>query len=212
MQVPRTNDAGLRSAIRFFLVPVAKTQETFDISCLHTRLSCAGTVTVSEAHPTVPADANIAAHEQMLAEAEDIRRRGNETSWPVALEKFRTAAEFFQASGDGARRRAARNGEARLLLYRLSDYRAAHNAAVDSILVDTGEADLQGQGLAWKTLSSVEAAVWTGLGDLYTQLNDDTRAEESYQKALPLCLPMSNAWRERMPPFCCRVKPEPPRN
>ena len=31
LQVPRTNDAGLRSAIRFFLVPVAKTQETFDI-------------------------------------------------------------------------------------------------------------------------------------------------------------------------------------
>jgi tetratricopeptide (TPR) repeat protein len=33
---------------------------------------------------------------------------------------------------------------------------------------------------------AVEAAIWTGLGDLYTQLNDDTRAEESYQKALPL--------------------------
>ena len=295
LQVPRTNHAGLRSAIRFFLVPGEKTQETFDISCLHTRLSCAGTVTVSVARPAVPADANIAAHEQMLAEAEDVRRHGNETSWPVALEKFRTAAEFFQASGDGARRRAALNGEAGLLLYRLSDYRAAHNAAVESTLVDTGEADLQGQGLAWKTLSSVEyflgdysasirtvekaialykqtgddywqgillgnvaytyreigdtkhalecsaqalviarrlhddfgvvfnlealgtvhlargelelafelyyealdatrlqpypaveAAIWTGLGDLYTQLNDDTRAEESYQKALPL--------------------------
>src|ERR1700689_281277 len=57
LQLPRTNDAGLRSAIRFFLVPGEKTQETFDISCLHTHLSCAGTVTVSEARPAVPADA-----------------------------------------------------------------------------------------------------------------------------------------------------------
>lgn len=156
LQVPRTNDAGLLSATRFSVVSGEKTEEIFEVSCLHTRLSCAGTVTVSEAHPATDADMSIASHEQMLAEAEDIRRRGNETSWPVALGKFRTVAEFFRASGDGARRRAALNGEARLLLYKLSDYRAAHDAAVEGTAVDTGDADLQGQGLAWKTLSSVE--------------------------------------------------------
>jgi CHAT domain-containing protein len=156
LQRPRTNDAGLRSAIRFSIAAGEKTAETFEVSCLHTRLSCAGTVVVSEAHPATNADANLSSQEQILAEAEDTRRHGNESSWPVALQKFRACADFFQASGDGARRRAALNGEARLLLYRLSDYRAAHDAAVASTAVDTGDADLQGQGLAWKTLSSVE--------------------------------------------------------
>jgi len=156
LQLPRTNDAGLRSAIRFSMAAAEKTEETFEVSCLHRRLSCAGTVAVSEAHPATKADADRTAREQMLAEAEDIRRHGNESSWPVALQKFRASADFFQASGDGARRRAALNGEARLLLYRLSDYRAAHDAAVESTAVATGDADLQGQGLAWKTLSSVE--------------------------------------------------------
>jgi hypothetical protein len=102
LQVPRTNDAGLRSAIRFSIVSGEKTEEIFEVSCLHTRLSCAGTITVSEAHPATDADMSIAPHEQMLAEAEHIRRHGNETSWPVALGKSRTVAEFFRASGDGA--------------------------------------------------------------------------------------------------------------
>lgn len=154
--VPRTNDTGLRSVIRFSIVSGEKTEHVFEVSCLHSRLACAAIVTVSATQPALDADAKIALQEETLAEGEDVRRHGNETTWPVALEKFRASAEFFRVSGDGTRRRAALNGEARLLLYKLSDYRAANDAAVESTTVDTGDSDLQGQGLACKTLASAE--------------------------------------------------------
>jgi CHAT domain-containing protein/tetratricopeptide (TPR) repeat protein len=294
-RVPRTNDAGLNSAIRFSVVSNDRAEEKFEVSCLHVQLACAGIVTVSAARPASGGDVAAAAEEESLAEAEDIRRHGDKSSWPIGLQKFRAAAEFFQGSGDGTLRRAALNGEARLLLYKLSDYRAARDAAITSTMVDTGETDRQGQGLAWKTLSSaeyflgdyaagieaaqkaialykqtgddywqgillgnlaytfretgdlehalesseqalaiarriqdkygvafnlealatvhlsrgelepafefyyqaldatrvqpypsVEAAIWSGLGDLYSDLNDEKRAEECFQKALPL--------------------------
>jgi CHAT domain-containing protein/tetratricopeptide (TPR) repeat protein len=300
--VPRTNDAGLRSAIRFSIVSGEHEEQAFDVSCLHVHLPCDGIVTVSAARPASSADVTFAAQEESLAEAEDIRRHGDHSTWPAALEKFRSSADFFQAAGDGILRRAALNGESRLLLYKLSDYHAAHDAALASAAVDTGDADRQGQGLTWKTLSSVEyflgdytagiqaaqkaialyklsgddywqgillgnlaytyretgdtaealdcseqaltiarriqdefgvsfnlealatvhlsrgeleqafelyyealdathvqpypaveAAIWSGLGDLYSQLNDEKRAEECFQKALPLTESASDA-------------------
>jgi CHAT domain-containing protein/tetratricopeptide (TPR) repeat protein len=300
--VPRTNDAGLRSSIRFSIASGGQAQQTFEVSCLHAHLPCGGIITVSPARPAVDPDARFAGQEESLAEAEDIRRHGDRSSWPSALEKFRHAAEFFQATRDGTLRRAALNGESRLLLYKLSDYHGARDAALASTAVDAGDADLQGQGLAWKTLSSVEyflgdyaasiqaaqnaialykqtgddywqgillgnlaytyretgdtahalecseqalaiarriqdkfgvafnlealatvhlsrgglersfelyyealdvthvqpypaveAAIWSGLGDLYWQLNDEKRAEECFQKALPLTDSASDA-------------------
>jgi CHAT domain-containing protein len=176
--VSRTNDAGLRSVIRFSLVSGEKTDDIFEVSCLHSRLACAGTVTVSASHPTLDADSKIARQEEALAEAEDIRRHGNESSWPVALEKFSASAAFFRLIGDGVRRRAALNGEARLLLYKLSDYRAAHDAAVESTAVDTGDADLQGQGLAWKTLASAEYF----LGDYDASIRANEKAIALYKQ------------------------------
>jgi hypothetical protein len=41
------------------------------------------------------------------------------------------------------------------LNYELSDYHAARAVALASAAVDAGGNDLQGQGLAWKTLSSL---------------------------------------------------------
>jgi CHAT domain-containing protein len=152
----RTNDAGLNSAIRFSFVANDRAEQKFDVSCLHTQVPCAGIITVSAARPALDGDMAGAAEEEALAEAEDIRRHGGQSTWPTALEKFRHAADFFQAAGDGTLRRAALNGEARLLLYRLSDYQAARDAALASTTVATGESDRQGQGLAWKTLSSAE--------------------------------------------------------
>ena len=300
--VPRTNDAGLRSVIRFSIVSGERAQQSFEVSCLHVHLPCVGLVMVSPARPASDADERLAEQEESLAEAEDIRRHGDRSIWPSALEKFRCADEFFQTIGDGTHRRAALNGEARLLLYRFSDYRGARDAALASTQVDTDEQDLQGQGLAWKTLSSaeyflgdyaagiqaaqkaialytktgddywqgillgnlaytyreigdtahalesseqalaiarriqdkfgvafnlealatvhlsrgelersfelyyealdatgvqpypaVEAAIWSGLGDLYSQLNDEKRAEDCFQKALPLTESASDA-------------------
>ena len=293
--VPRINDAGLKSLIRFSVARGNGGEEKFDVSCLHAQQACAGTVRVSAGRPGADAENTRAVEEESLAEAEDIRRHGDQASWPVALEKFRGAADFFRAAGDGVLQRAALNGEARLLLYKLSDYQAAREAARAATTVDTGETDQQGQGLAWKTLSSaeyflgdyaagiqaaqkaialyqqsgddywqgillgnlaytyretgdtqhalesseqalaiarriqdqygvafnlealatvhrsrgeleqafelyyealdatriqpfpsVEAAIWSGLGDLYSDLNDETRAEECFKKALPL--------------------------
>src|SRR3984957_16002012 len=293
---PRINDAGLKSAIQFLVVGGGvRTDEKFEVSCLHTQLACAGTVSVSLARPAVDADKNPASAEESLAEAEDLRRHGDRSTWPVALKKCRGASDFFRVANDGVLQRAALNGEARLLLYKLSDYQAAREAARAATTVDTGETDQQGQGLAWKTLSSaeyflgdyaagiqaaqkaialyqqsgddywqgillgnlaytyretgdtqhalesskqalaiarriqdqygvafnlealatvhrsrgeleqafelyyealdatriqpfpsVEAAIWSGLGDLYSDLNDETRAEECFKKALPL--------------------------
>jgi CHAT domain-containing protein/tetratricopeptide (TPR) repeat protein len=299
---PRTNDAGLRSVIRFSIVSNDRAQYSFEASCLHVHLPCAGIITVSAAKPALDPDARLAAQEESLAEAEDIRRHGNASTWPVALEKFSSSAAFFQEAGDGTLRRAALNGKARLLLYRLSDYQAARDTALSATAIATGDVDRQGQGLAWKTLSSaeyflgdyaatiqtaqtaislykltgddywqgillgnlaytyretgdtahaleaseealaiarrlqdkygvafnlealatvhlsrgelepafelyyqaldatqlqpypsVEAAIWSGLGDLYSQLNDEKRAEECFQKALPLARSASDA-------------------
>ncbi len=294
--VPRINDAGLKSAIQFSVVGGGGgVQEKFEVSCLHAQLACAGVVSVSATRPAVDADKARASAEESLAEAEDIRRHGDATTWAAALEKFRSAADFFRVAGDGVLQRAALTGEARVLLYRLSDYHAAREAAIAATVVDTGETDRQGQGLAWKTLASaeyflgdyaasieagqkaiaryqqtgddywqgillgnlgyafretgdtehalesseqalaiarriqdqygvafnlealatvhlsrgeleqafelyyqaldatqvqpypaVEAAIWSGLGDLYSDLNDEKRAEECFQKALPL--------------------------
>ena len=293
--VARTNDAGLRSAVRFSL-PASEQEERFEVACLHPHLACAAKVKVSDAAPATPEAVMSAAwEEEALAEAEDIRRHGDKTTWPVALEKFRNAAKFFESSGDTTIQRAALNGEARLLLYKLSDYHAARDVAILAARADSPDTDPQGQGLAWKTLSSaeyflgnyeasiaaaqkaialykisgdeywqgillgnlaytyretgdtddalaaseqalavarkledqygivfnlealatvhlsrgeleqafelyyqaldatrvqpypqVEAAIWSGLGDLYSQLNDEKRAEESFGKALTL--------------------------
>jgi CHAT domain-containing protein/tetratricopeptide (TPR) repeat protein len=176
--VARTNDAGLRSAIRFSVVPGEPAQQAFEVSCLHVHLACAGIVTVSPGRPASDADASFAEQEELLAEAEDIRRHGDRSTWPLALEKFRRAADFFQATGEGTLRRAALNGESRLLLYKLSDYHAAREAALASIAVDTEAADLQGQGLAWKTLSSVEYF----LGDYAAGIQAAQNAISLYEK------------------------------
>lgn len=173
--VARTNDAGLKSTIRFSIVSGEPAQQSFEVSCLHAHLPCAGIVTVSPATPASDADARLAEQEESLAEAEDIRRHGDRSTWPSALEKFRSAAEFFQSIGDGTHRRAALNGEARLLLYKFSDYRGARDAALASTQVDTGDEDLQGQGLAWKTLSSAEYF-----------LGDYTAGIQAAQKAIAL--------------------------
>jgi CHAT domain-containing protein/tetratricopeptide (TPR) repeat protein len=213
--VPRTNDAGLRSAVRFSIVSGESAQHTFEVSCLHVHLPCEGIVTVSPVTPTSDADAKSVAQEEAIAEAEDIRRHGDHSTWPSALEKFSRAAEFFQATGDGTLQRAALNGKSRLLLFKLSDYLAARDASLASTVVNTGNADLQGQGLAWKTLSSAEyflgdypAAIqaaekaislyketgddyWQGilLGNLaytYRETGDTGSALESSEKALAI--------------------------
>jgi CHAT domain-containing protein len=293
--VARTNDAGLRSVVRFSL-PASEQEERFEVACLHPHLACAAKVKLSGAAPVTPeAMASAAQQEEAMAEAEDIRRHGDKTTWPVALEKFKNAAKVFESSGDTTMQRAALNGEARLLLYKLSDYQAAREASTLATRAGAGDADPQGQGLAWKTLSSaeyflgdyeasiasaqkaialykisgdeywqgillgnlaytfreigdtdsalasseqalaiarklddqygiafnlealatvhlsrgeleqafelyyqaldatrvqpypqVEAAIWSGLGDLYSQLNDEKRTEESFEKALTL--------------------------
>ena len=176
--VSRTNDAGLRSTIRFSIVSREPARQTFEVSCLHLHLPCAGIISVSSMTPASDADVSFAEQEESLAEAEDIRRHGDHATWPLALEKFRRAAEFFHSSGNETLRRAALNGEARLLLYKLSDYHAARDAAVAGTLIDTGEADLQGQGLAWKTLSSVEYF----LGDYAAGIQAAQNAIALYQK------------------------------
>ena len=143
--VPRINDAGLKSLIRFSVVRGNGGEEKFDVSCLHAQQACAGTVRVSAGRPGADAEKTRAVEEESLAEGEDIRRHGDQASWPVALEKFRGAAGFFRAAGDGVLQRAALNGEARLLLYKLSDYQAAREAARAATAVDTGDTDPQGQ-------------------------------------------------------------------
>lgn len=149
--VARTNDAGLRSVVRFSVT--GNEEQRFEVACLHPHLSCAATVKVS----TIPENAvGSAEQEEAMAEAEDIRRHGDKTIWPVALEKFQIAAKFFGASGDATMQRTALNGEARLLLYKLSDYQMACDVATLAAGVSPGDADPQGQGLAWKTLSSAE--------------------------------------------------------
>jgi CHAT domain-containing protein/tetratricopeptide (TPR) repeat protein len=154
--VARTNDAGLRAVVRF-ATPGGEQEERFEVACLHPHLACAATVKVSAVtQATLEMLSNVAKQEEALAEAEDIRRHGDKTTWPVALEKFRNAAKFFEAAGDTTMQRAALNGEARLLLYKLSDYQAARDAATFASREGVGDADPQGQGLAWKTLSSTE--------------------------------------------------------
>jgi CHAT domain-containing protein/tetratricopeptide (TPR) repeat protein len=214
-QGARANDAGLHSPIRFTVVRTDKSEQIFDASCVHPRLPCAGVFTVSLSRPATDADVKVAENEQTLAEAEDSRRHGNESTWALALAKYRGSADFFRNAGDGMRRRAALNGEARLLLFRLSDYHAAHDAALESTTVETGDADLQGQGLAWKTLSSVEYflgdynasiraaenaialytrtadAYWQGilLGNVaytYREIGDTERALECSERALAI--------------------------
>ena len=176
---PRINDAGLKSAIEFLVVGGGgRTDEKFEVSCLHAQLACAGTVSVSSARPAVDADKNPASAEDSLAEAEDLRRHGDRSTWPVALEKFRGAADFFRVGNDGVLQRAALNGEARLLLYRLSDYHGARDAAIAATAVDTGETDRQGQGLAWKTLSSAEYF----LGDYAAGIDAAQKAIALYQQ------------------------------
>jgi CHAT domain-containing protein len=177
-RVARTNDAGLNSAIRFLVVINDRAEEKFEVSCLHVQLACAGIITVSAARAASDGDVAAAGEEESLAEAENIRRHGDKSTWPVGLQKFRHAAEFFQASGDGILRRAALNGEARLLLYKLSDYRAARDAALAGTRVDTGEIDLQGQGLAWKSLSSAEYF----LGDYAAGIESAQRAISLYKQ------------------------------
>ena len=176
--VARTNDAGLKSAIRFAIVSGEQAQQSFEISCLHLHLPCAGIITVSPATPASDADAKFAEQEESLAEAEDIRRHGDRSTWPSALEKFRHTAEFFQAIDNGTLQRAALNGKARLLLYKFSDYRGAHDAALAATQVETGEQDLQGQGLAWKTLSSSEYF----LGDYAAGIQAAQNAISIYKK------------------------------
>ena len=176
--VARTNDAGLKSAIRFAIVSGEQAQQSFEISCLHLHLPCAGIITVSPATPASDADAKFAEQEESLAEAEDIRRHGDRSTWPSALEKFRHTAEFFQAIDNGTLQRAALNGKARLLLYKFSDYRGAHDAALAATQVETGEQDLQGQGLAWKTLSSAEYF----LGDYAAGIQAAQNAISLYEK------------------------------
>jgi CHAT domain-containing protein/tetratricopeptide (TPR) repeat protein len=158
--VSRTNDAGLRSVVRFS-VAGGEQEERFEVACLHPHLACAATVKISAVPGDTAGPANEAVtsaqrQEEAMAEAEDIRRHGDKTSWPVALAKFQNAAKFFEASGDPTMQRAALNGEARLLLYKLSDYQAAREVATLAARVTAGDADPQGQGLAWKTLSSAE--------------------------------------------------------
>jgi CHAT domain-containing protein/tetratricopeptide (TPR) repeat protein len=297
--VPRTNDAGLHSTIRIEIIgatrAAASPENTLDVSCLHTHAPCSATVEVSAARTATLTDADRVAQEEILAEADDTRRHGEASTWPGALEKYKSVATQFNAANQSALRRAALNGQARLLMYRLGDYKSAHEAAIAAAAIDTGADDIQGQGLAYKTLSSVEyflgdynaaiaaaqkaialytqtgdtywqgillgnlaytyreigdtdnalrcstealaiarkirddfgiafnleaaatvhrtrgeleqafelyyealdaihtqpypsveGAIYSGLGDLYTELNDDTRAEDAYQKALPL--------------------------
>jgi CHAT domain-containing protein/tetratricopeptide (TPR) repeat protein len=156
VHVARTNDAGLRSVVRF-TAPGGEREERFEVACLHPHLACAATVKVSSVGPgATEAVASAAKQEEALAEAENIRRHGDKTTWPVALEKFSNVAKVFEASGDTTMQRAALNGEARLLLYKLSDYQAARDAATLATRAGAGDADPQGQGLAWKTLSSTE--------------------------------------------------------
>ena len=287
------------STIRFEIVtpatPATPSENNFNVACLHTHAACAANIEVSAARTATQADADRAGQEENLAQADDARRHGNDAAWAAALEKYKSAAAAFSATNQSTLRRSALNGEARLLMYRLSDYKAAHEAAIAATAIDTDADDLQSQGLAWKTLSSVEyflgdynsaiaaaekaialytqtgdaywqgillgnlaytyreigdtdnalrcsdqalaiarnihddfgiafnlealatvhrtrgeleqafelyyealdathkqpyptveAAIYSGLGDLYTELNDDRRAEDAYQKALPL--------------------------
>ncbi|HEY0701502.1 MAG TPA: CHAT domain-containing protein [Candidatus Acidoferrales bacterium] len=172
---PRTNDAGLGAAVRFAIAGGAP-EEKFQVGCLHPHLACAGTVKVS---PGGAHEAGAAEQEEALAEAEDIRRHGDKTTWPVALEKFQNAAKFFETSRDPTMQRAALNGEARLLLYKLSDYQAARDAATLATGVGGGDADPQGQGLAWKTLSSAEYF----LGDYEASIAAAQQAIALYQRS-----------------------------
>ena len=183
VHVPRTNDAGLRSTIRLEIATPA--ENILDVSCLHTRAACAAVLAVSAALAATQADADRAAQEESLAQADDARRHGSDAAWAAALEKYKSAAAAFSATNQSILRRAALNGEARLLMYRLSDYKAAHEAAIAATAIDTGVDDLQGQGLAYKTLSSVEyflgdytaaiaasqraIALYTQTGDTYWQ-------------------------------------------
>ena len=177
-QLPRTNDAGLKSAIRFSIISGEQAQQSFEVSCLHLHLPCAGIITVSAATPASDGDERVAEQEESLAEAEDIRRHGDRSTWPSALDKFRHTAEFFRTVGNGTLQRAALNGEARLLLYKLSDYRGARDAAFASTQVETGLEDLQGQGLAWKTWSSAEYF----LGDYAAGIRAAQKAISFYKK------------------------------
>ena len=104
--VPRTNDAGLHSTIRFEIVtpatPATPSENAFDVACLHTHAACAATLEVSAARTATQADADRAAQEENLSQADDARRHGNDAAWAAALEKYKAAAKKDAGASSGS--------------------------------------------------------------------------------------------------------------
>ena len=169
----RTNDGGRFAVIRFSLADTRGGQNSFELKSYGPNKIPNGRIRVSEAKQISETDVRQLEAEEMLAQAEWDRRKGDRATWPGALEKYDRAAAFFKNGGQADLLRSALVGKSRLLTFKLNQYVAAREAAEQAVAVDSAGKDLPGQGLAWKTL-----------GSAYYFVADYPASIEAAQKAL----------------------------
>lgn len=153
---PREDTVGMHAPIRFLLVAKKPGAYLLRVRAYIPGKPARGMLAVSLVHPASERDVQRALAQELLAEAEFIRLKGNRKTYPQALEKYGEVISLAHSLHSTSLLRSALTGKARLLMFRLGRYREADHAAEESSAIPSTGNSTSAQGLAWKTLSSAE--------------------------------------------------------